>query len=928
MLFIGMHSLVNKMLNNLSIGSVDPNASSTNAQGQPPNDLHQVKPLAPILSPMLLSEWRGSITTFNGFTGTRPVRELDDVGWDDIKKVIAPAQPAILNEKKNAQYVVPCRLKDAPLVGNTLEEAKSNGQPTTGKMRSKLHVTKANYLVIDIDGLPKAEFNAALQKMRNEGLTFSVYTTHSHGLEDKPGVRARIAAPLDRAVDIDPYRAAWHGFDQQYLNGQAGKADASGANMYQQQGTWCCHPDRSAQAQSWHNLGGVASADALIAIHIDALAAKADQAGIPAAKSAKDFKVPSSARKDTTNLKNEYPPSDANKVADACPQIGTFRDTRGAAQSEPNWFNSLGVVGYCVDGEKQCQEWSSGYAGYDESKTANKLAYRMQMPPTTCEQFKKTNPDGCAGCIQTCRSPITHGWADRDEFEVIESPAISSTESDTSLVAPSKIGTDTSIPLPPPSDAKIIASLASMNPMEYDRVRVEKAKKLGVQVKTLDDKVKKARKADTEVGGLPFPEVEPYPEPIDPAQLFDEVAATIQKFIVLTKEQATAITLWIAMTWLMSTVEVAPLLLITAAEKSCGKSQLLDLLRRIVARPLAVASSSASFLFRAIKSWAPTLLIDEADTFIRDNEELKGLVNAGHTRANAFVGRTVAVGDNHVPMLLPVWAAKAFAGIQVEIHFRDSTMSRGIVIILRRKMPQETVSRLRHADSEVFEVIASKFARFAADYSDQVRHARPQLPDELSDRAQDNWETLLAIAECAGSEWVRLSTTAALALSSASTESASTGNQLLSDIQSMFDRIGKSKISSSEMIVELAADTEASWATYNRGKPLSPRQLAKMLSVYGIQSKTVRLGHANTPKGYDAGQFADAFARYLAPPEILPQRRNVPPASNTGMTGDVADAAQQPRHEFTTLDPLPALDCGGVAAAPEVQPGHTPEDAF
>ena len=458
--FFGMYSLEKTMLQNPGIGSVDPNAGSTKALSQPPNDLHQVKPLAQILSTMPLSEWRGSITTFNGFTGTRPVRELDDVGWEVIKGVIASAQPAILNEKKDAQYVVPCLLKDAPLVGNTLEAAISNGQPTTGKMRSKQHMTFANYLVMDIDGIPKAEFNAALQKMSNDGLTYAAYTTHSHGREDKPGVRARIVVPFDRPLNIVEYPAAWHGFDSRYFNGQAGKADASGANMYQQQGTRCCHPDRRAQAKSWHNQGGVASADALISIHKDALAAKADQAGIPAAKSAKDFKVPSSARKVTTDLNSDYPPSDANKVADACPQIGTFRDTGGATQSEPSWFNCLGVVGHCVDGEKHGQEWSSGHAGYDPRKTAAKLAYRMKMPPTTCEQFKKTNPDGCAGCIQTCHSPITLGWADREDFEVIESPAVNSTEAAKTVLTPDPI---TSIPSSPSNDAKTIASLATTN---------------------------------------------------------------------------------------------------------------------------------------------------------------------------------------------------------------------------------------------------------------------------------------------------------------------------------------------------------------------------------------------------------------------------------------------------------------------------------
>jgi putative DNA primase/helicase len=37
-------------------------------------------------------------------------------------------------------------------------------------------------------------------------------------------------------------------------------------------------------------------------------------------------------------------------------------------------------------------------------------------------------------------------------------------------------------------------------------------------------------------------------------------------------------------------------------------------------------------MFRAIAAWTPTLLIDEADSFARDNEELRGVLNSGHTR--------------------------------------------------------------------------------------------------------------------------------------------------------------------------------------------------------------------------------------------------------------------------------------------------------
>ncbi|HEJ9849780.1 TPA: DUF3631 domain-containing protein, partial [Pseudomonas aeruginosa] len=61
----------------------------------------------------------------------------------------------------------------------------------------------------------------------------------------------------------------------------------------------------------------------------------------------------------------------------------------------------------------------------------------------------------------------------------------------------------------------------------------------------------------------------------------------------------------------------------------------------------------------------------------------------------------------------------------------------------------------------------------------------------------------------------------------------------------------------------LVADEEAPWATWNRGKPMSPRQLSAKLAEFGIKSGTVRQGF-DTKKGYSLDQFRDAFDRYLA----------------------------------------------------------------
>jgi putative DNA primase/helicase len=171
-----------------------------------------------------------------------------------------------------------------------------------------------------------------------------------------------------------------------------------------------------------------------------------------------------------------------------------------------------------------------------------------------------------------------------------------------------------------------------------------------------------------------------------------------------------------------------------------------------------------------------------------------------------------------------------------------------------------------------------------------------------------------------------------LTLSQENGSSVSISNELLADIQQVFESKNIDKISSADLITALTEDEEAPWATFNRGKPISPRQLAKYLDMYGIKSKTVRM-QSGTPKGYDWGQFRDAFARYLTPPadsiqlENLPQRRNVSPQPMPAMDSGVAaetqpirngtPASETPqngkRNETDTPEPLPDMACGVVA---------------
>jgi putative DNA primase/helicase len=435
------------------------------------------------------------------------------------------------------------------------------------------------------------------------------------------------------------------------------------------------------------------------------------------------------------------------------------------------------------------------------------------------------------------------------------------------------------------TDDEVIAWLATLKPMDYDRVRNEQATALKVRPATLDNQVKQL-KADNQQDDSIFTDIEPWHEPINPAQLLDDITSTIQRFIVLDKQQAQAAALWVSACWFIDAIDCAPIALINAPEKACGKSQLLSVFGFLTPRPLQASGISPSALYRVVEKYKPTLLIDEIETVLKDNDELRGLLNAGHTRNSAYVIR--CVGDDHEPKRFTVWGMKAIAGINA-IKLAETVTSRAIVFELRKKTKAESVQRLNHAEAGLFDILTAKLARFSEDYTHQVSTARPTLPDALGDRDQNNWEPLLKVASVTGSHWLQTANEIALTMAGLAQSTQSTSNELLADIQTIFERNKTIKISTAELIKALCEDTEAPWATYNRGKELTARQLSRQLATYGISSKTIRLNSYETAKGFEVEQFDDAFTRYLADPLNLPLQGNNSLEANNGELSPVTD---------------------------------------
>jgi len=239
-------------------------------------------------------------------------------------------------------------------------------------------------------------------------------------------------------------------------------------------------------------------------------------------------------------------------------------------------------------------------------------------------------------------------------------------------------------------------------------------------------------------------------------------------------------------------------------------------------------------------------------------------------------------------------------------------MDRAITLNLRRKTKGEKVDRIRYAESGLFDDLAARLCRFADDNREAVRRARPELPHSLNDRAQDNWEPLLAIADVAGGGWPKFARDAALHISGGADEAASIGNELLADIKEVFETKDVDKISMADLVKTLIEEDEWPWATYSYGKPMTTRQLSRRLKEYGIVSKSVRCDPFENPaKGYQLKQFEDAFARYLPATPLSPVTQSQP-SNHAGFAVTDAQSRDRSENALVTPKPLQHKECDRV----------------
>lgn len=336
----------------------------------------------------------------------------------------------------------------------------------------------------------------------------------------------------------------------------------------------------------------------------------------------------------------------------------------------------------------------------------------------------------------------------------------------------------------------------------------------------------------------------------------NEMAAVIKRHCVLTDEEVNAVVLWIIATYLMNKFRIFPKLSLISPEKRCGKTTTMDVISGFCRDGLMASSVSPAALFRLTAELDLTLLIDEADTFVKNGDPaLVGLINSGHSQSGAQVIR--CQGENFTPKVYSTWMPMVLASIGDLPH---TIMDRSIVVNLRRKKSDEYVQAIPADYHDHCKSIRRQILTWCEDNAKAIGNSPKQPPSWGNDRAADNWLPLFTVAARIGGEWPQKCESAYRAMDVEVEQELPT--QLLAAIRQLFRETGISRISSAELVEHLCQDVSGPWSSCNGGKRLSPNQTAQLLRPYGIKPKTHRFD-GGTLRGYDKSQFEDAFDRYL-----------------------------------------------------------------
>lgn len=347
--------------------------------------------------------------------------------------------------------------------------------------------------------------------------------------------------------------------------------------------------------------------------------------------------------------------------------------------------------------------------------------------------------------------------------------------------------------------------------------------------------------------------------------LLERIENLLRRFVKFTDERGdaeiTTLALYVLHTHAFDAAHATPYLHIKSPAKRAGKTRLLEVLQLVCRDAIRASSITGAAVFQLIEAKRPTLLIDEVDSIFNARSEyaetLRGVLNDGYKPGGVAI-RGTQEGE---PREFSTWSPKVLCGIENN-SLPDTIQDRCVVISLERKLKHQTVERLR--EREVAESAAEMRDRLA-DWSllaaERLAEFQVETIHQISDRAEEIWEPLLAIADDAGGDWPSRARVAVLRLAGEESGDQDHGLLLLTKLREMFE--ATNVLTSKAICISLREDPELPFGDYRRGDGINARGLSQLLRPYGVGPQQIRLG-PDKIRGYRTQQFENVWERYLA----------------------------------------------------------------
>ena len=342
--------------------------------------------------------------------------------------------------------------------------------------------------------------------------------------------------------------------------------------------------------------------------------------------------------------------------------------------------------------------------------------------------------------------------------------------------------------------------------------------------------------------------------------VIDSLEAFFAKYITWADTSySLALALWTIGTYLYPDFDAFPYLVITSATKRSGKTRLAELLAFVANNPLSFGAITPAGLFHSIMQGKVTIFCDEAEVLSQEGATtLRAVLNMGYRKGQA-VPRIV----NGSVQQFPTYCPKVFILIG---DVNDTLTDRSIVVRMKRaRAPRRFLYETARAEGDAIRSLIKQaldeWGTGAAVLDSYREHTG--LPF-ITDRDEELWTSLFAVAAEFCPHRIAELQKAAVDIATEKTAEARRyinlqgaernaeddeyATMLVKDVHACLGLNKHRHMSTKDLLEALYEMPTSPWRKF-RGPGLSVRNLADMLSRFGVSPRLVRIGE-DVKRGY------------------------------------------------------------------------------